>query len=165
MDRIGGDPAARVSMYDLGAEFGMDKETARRTAETLMSDGYLEVRTLSGGIGITQDGIDAVHRLRPGTGGGAAVRLGDGPVISEQEREAVETLSTAIKTACGESGLSFDALAELITDLRTIDAQLASPKPKTAIIRACFASIRSILHHKTGIPEELPGRIQRLIGD
>jgi hypothetical protein len=33
----------------------------------------------------------------------------------------------------------------LMADLKTIDAQLASPNPKTAIIRECFRSIVGVL--------------------
>ncbi|MGD8971033.1 MAG: hypothetical protein PVG01_06465, partial [Desulfobacterales bacterium] len=48
-----GDPAAVVSMYDVGSELGIDRTAASRLAEDLMGWMMLDIRTLSGGIGIT----------------------------------------------------------------------------------------------------------------
>ena len=58
---------------------------------------------------------------------------------------SVETVAAALKAGAGGLGLSFDALAEIVADLRTIDAQLFSPRPKTIILRECFNSIRKVL--------------------
>jgi hypothetical protein len=48
-----GDTTAMVSMYDVGSELGIDRTAASRLAEDLMGWMMLEIRTLSGGIGIT----------------------------------------------------------------------------------------------------------------
>jgi hypothetical protein len=42
-------------------------------------------------------------------------------------------------------GLDFDGLSELMADLKTIDAQLGSSRPKTGIIRECLRSIKAVL--------------------
>ena len=49
------------------------------------------------------------------------------------------------KSMAAESGLAFDHLSELVADLHTLDAQMASPRPKTGIIRETLLSIQSVL--------------------
>jgi hypothetical protein len=50
----------------------------------------------------------------------------------------------------------------MMADLKTIDAQLSSPKPKTMIIRESFRSIQAVL--KTAGDKEIAGRIHEFIG-
>ena len=47
-----GDPAVQVSMYDIGEQLGLARESASRVAEDLIACQLVEIRTLSGGIGI-----------------------------------------------------------------------------------------------------------------
>jgi hypothetical protein len=58
-----GDPAAMVSMYDVGSELGIDRTAASRLAEDLMGWMMLEIRTLSGGIGITPSAVEEIEAL------------------------------------------------------------------------------------------------------
>jgi hypothetical protein len=73
--------------------------------------------------------------------------LGDAAVVGEPVRAALADLCGRLKTraADGSLQLDFDLLAEMVVDLRTIDAQLVSPRPKTAVVRACLQSIREAL--------------------
>ena len=52
----------------------------------------------------------------------------------------------------GRRGWPFEALSEITADLRTLDAQLQSPRPKTAIVRACLQSIAAALS-RIGAPD------------
>lgn len=144
-DGLGGSPAKQMSMYDIGAAMGLDKAESLKMAESLMGLDVLEVRTLSGGIGLTATGVEAARSLGAGGGEEEPTRLGQGPLIEEAARGSVETVATALKAGAGSLGLSFEALTELVADLRTIDAQLFSPRPKTIILRECFNSIRKVL--------------------
>ena len=47
-----GDGSIQVSMYDIGELLGMDRDTASTVAQELMGLQLVEIRTLSGGIGI-----------------------------------------------------------------------------------------------------------------
>jgi len=76
---------------------------------------------------------------------GSNISLQDVPVLDETVHQAVEQLVTTLKGQTNQFSLNFDSLAELMADLKTIDAQLASPNPKTAIIRECFRSIVGVL--------------------
>lgn len=147
LKETGGDPASQISMYDMGERIGLDRNEASRAAENIMAEGWAEVRTLSGGIGITQKGIDAAAALGGGgnKGPGAISGLGSGALLEAGARQSVETVVAGLKLQTESAGLGFEALAEMVADLRTIDAQLASPRPKTAILRACFKSILGLL--------------------
>ena len=41
----------------------------------------------------------------------------------------------------GHSGPDYETLAELVADVRTIEAQMASPRPKADIVRASLTSL------------------------
>jgi hypothetical protein len=144
-----GDPAAMVSMYDVGSELGIDRTAASRLAEDLMGWMMLEIRTLSGGIGITPAAVEEIEAS--GFGGSKpqvqTLCLGTDPVMSTDVRQAVERVMDALKQQVGSIGLPFDALSEVVADLKTIDAQFDSSHPKTAIVRACFQSLKNTLDY------------------
>jgi hypothetical protein len=75
----------------------------------------------------------------------------------------VERISADLKCQLGEKRLDFDSLAELMADLKSIDAQMSSPNSKTAIIRECFRSIMGVLQ-KTGDTDSLIP-VKTLLGD
>jgi hypothetical protein len=130
----------QVSMFDIGAVLGLEKEAARRMAEDLIAEGLVEIKTLSGGIGITPQGIE----MAQGKSGGAAdagLTLGNGPVLEEQGRRSLDTVLIAIKNHLAKTPATFDRLEEVVIDIKTIEVQLLSPRPKTAIIRAILSSL------------------------
>ncbi len=65
-DAAEGDTEAIVSMHDVGQALGFEKTDAGKMAEALYSEGYAELKTLSGGIGITSMGLQALpsHQTR-----------------------------------------------------------------------------------------------------
>mgnify|MGYP001053326547 CR=1 FL=1 len=151
-----GDPSVTVSWFDIGDAMGLDRETSTKTAENLFGTGFAEIKSLSGGIGITADGVAEAQQL------GASITskdapglvLGNTPVLNEAACQAVERIVADLKNQIGEKRLDFDSLAELMADLKSIDAQMASPNSKTAIIRECFRSIIGVLQ-KTGDTDSL----------
>ena len=44
----------------------------------------------------------------------------------------------------GNQNLSFEALTEMVADVRTIEAQLTSPRSKTSVVRDCLAGLRDL---------------------
>ncbi len=52
-----GDSTVQVSMYDIGDQLGLDRDIASTVAQELIGSMLVEIRTLSGGIGISADGI------------------------------------------------------------------------------------------------------------
>lgn len=138
------DPLASVSMHEIGERLKIDRQKSSHISEVLISFGLVDLRSLSGAIALTAEGRQAARAIQA-TGGQDGFTLGRGPLLDDVRRQAVETITTDLKQQTGELGLDFDALNELNADLRTIETQLASPRPKTAIVRACFQSIRDVL--------------------
>jgi hypothetical protein len=134
-------------MYDVGEGLGLDRDTSSRVAETLIGLQLVEIRTLSGGIGISTEGANEVQRLTGGVSqaDGSPSKLTDQPVMNSASCQGVEQAAGELKGQAGNLGLDFDGLSELMADLKTIDAQLDSSQPKTAIIRECLRSIKGVL--------------------
>ncbi|MDR3629600.1 MAG: hypothetical protein P4L42_04620 [Desulfocapsaceae bacterium] len=143
----GADAGVQVSMTDMGAALGLDKAEAGIIAEDLIIQGLVELRSLSGGISITAQGIEMVQGLTGSTTlpAGQALQLGSGPVLSDQGRSAVERVIGEIRTAAALSKASFSQWEETVIDVKTLEVQLLSPKPKTEVIRQVLLSLRTNL--------------------
>lgn len=152
----------QASMYDIGSDMGLDRDESQQLAEMLMAESFVEIINLSGAIGITRSGLDALDEP---TGGDEPSRkaLCTGAIMDESSIKLVEMTTSDIKGRCGNIGLSFDNLTEMIADLKTIDAQLFSPQPKTVIIREALSAIRGILE-RAG-ERECSAKIGALLGD
>lgn len=139
--------ASQTSMYAVGEALGMARQEAQRAAEHLIGLGLVEVRTLSGGIGLSDEGVAACLQIVGPEAGGhdAAACLGTGAILSEADRSLTDDMLTRLKYLAGDKSWAFEALTDLLADLRTIDAQLMSSRPKTAIITECFRSVQAIL--------------------
>lgn len=166
-EKTKGDTSAQASMFDVGAALNLDKSEASRIAEELIGWELVEVRTLSGGIGITESGMAEIQKQGFGAAseeGGAC--LGNEPILGDPGQQAVAQWVTGLKNQTSSLGADFDTLSELMADMKTIDAQLASSRPKTAILRECLLSLRSALEKTGGKTAEGSLRqIRRLLGD
>ena len=160
-----GDPTIQVSMYDLGEELGLDRNASSRVAEQLIALQLVEIVTLAGGIAISNDGLKEIQASfgDQTVAGETVAQLGDEPVLDQTRSQAVEQVTEQLKAQAGNMGLEFEKLAELMADLKTIDAQLGSPRPKTAIIKECLRSLTGL----SGIPgsEDCLAKIRALLGE
>jgi len=163
-DQTRGDPSKQASMYDIGSMMGLERNAAARVAEELMGSQLVEIRTLSGGIGISAAGSHWVENLigPSAPAAGEAYQLGAAPLLDAAGRQAVALIVSEIKDQVGALGADFDTLTELMADLKTIDAQLASSRPKTAIVKQCFISILGVL--KARSKSSLTGKVNALLG-
>ena len=153
-------PEAQVSMYTIGEAIGLDRDDSAKAAEDLIASGLVEIRTLSGGIGLSEAGLAAL-------GGDEdqetqTLRLGTDSPLDTPRCERVERILTRLKSELGQSGLDFEALAEIMADIRTVESQLASPRPKTAIVRECLVSLRDTAAESR--QEEWRGLLDACIG-
>lgn len=142
--QLGEDNTRQVSMFMVGEALGLDRDASRAAAEDLMAAGLVEVRTLAGDIGLSPEGQALQATQTGGSDGAASMRLGEGSPLDERQRRLVEAALTTIKTEIGAQGLAYQALEEVMADLRTIEAQLASPRAKTAVVRICLTGIRDV---------------------
>ncbi|MFO8082920.1 MAG: hypothetical protein R6U27_01220 [Desulfobacterales bacterium] len=156
------DLSAKVSMYEIGESLGMDRGRTDFIITELIASDYVEIKTLSGGVGITSEGIDAAENLTGKHDGQEQdSRIGSDPILNNAAQDACNMMAAGIKSEASDLRLDFDDMAEMMADLKTIDSQLNSPKPKTGIIRECFHSIRAMLE-KTG-NKKIAARIRKFL--
>ena len=164
-DHTAGDSSVQVSMYEIGEALNLDRDASSEVAQTLIGLDLVVIKTLSGGIGISSEGIAAIEDAGGGAGGmsDTASRLSNERVLNPADVEVIEQIVTFLKKETGGLGLNFDRLAELVADLRTLDAQLASSQPKTEIVRSCFKSIEAVMSAIGN--KEASERLRALIGE
>jgi hypothetical protein len=144
--RTQGKEDIQVSMFDVGAAIGLERSEAGMIAEELIIEGLAELKSLSGGVGITPRGVAMVL----GTGGGpvfagSGLQLGSGPVLEDQGRQAVEKILMDIRGSVASNPRTFGQLEEIIVDIKTIETQMLSPNPKVAVIREVLRSLHKVL--------------------
>ena len=156
-----GDVDAQVSMVDVGTALGLDKAAAGTLAESLFIQEFAELKTLSGGIGITQKGMDLLQVKIPPKKGNQFEGLGNGPILENQGQAAVEKILHDIKTCLCQAHTSFTQLDEMVMDIKTIEVQMLSPRPKSGIVREGLRSL-ILCMMETG-PQDLTQRLEKLI--
>jgi hypothetical protein len=159
-----GDPTVRVSMYEIGEALGLDRDAASRAAEQLIALQLVELVTLAGGIAISSAGLDEIQASfgDHAAADGAVAKLGDGQVLDQSQSQAVAAVIEQLKTQAGNLGLEFEKLTELMADLKTIDAQLDSPRPKTAIVKECLRALTGLAENPGA--EDCTAKIRALLG-
>jgi len=155
---INTDTNKTVSMTVVGADIGLDKASASRAVEELMALGVVEIRTLSGGIGLTEDGKRLAEQSIPMDDPEAV--LGKMPQITEAARAAMQALVSSLQGWIAGLPSGFDA-TQILSDIQTMEIQLASPHPWTAILRECLKAIQSDLGNR--MEPALEGRIRRML--
>jgi len=133
---------AQVSMYDIGVNIGIEKAEAGRLAEGLMVEGYVELKTLAGGIAITNEGLIFLG-FSPEIENTQEEQLtfSVGPTASESDHTLAEQLKTNIQQELSKQDLEYTTIEQIVLDLKSIELHLMSPTPKTAVILALFHSI------------------------
>lgn len=157
------DPGNQVSMYTVGEALGMDRETASQVCQELIAFGLVEIRTLAGGVGITAAGL--TFGGQSGQGGGAAggAQLKQGPILDDDDNVSVTAVLDDLKNSAGQWKLTYAQMAEFVTDVKTIETQLLSPQPKTAVVKAVCGSIEALLK-KVG-DSTATAKVHTLAGD
>lgn len=140
-----GDPGTQVSMYDIGAALGLDKSAAGILAESLFIQDLAELKTLSGGIAITANGLKALGKSSPSSSPNQLLSLGRDPVLDSEKKEMVTGLLTEIKKVLENENKPYEWMEEVVMDIKSMEVQLLSPKPKTGIVREIFNSLHQNL--------------------
>ena len=139
-----GDVTAEVSMYVIGEHVGLDKNEAGSVAEDLIIDGFAELKNLTGGISITGKGLEALGKnsdTKAGSSDLTAYVLGSGEVLEEDDMRAVNRMLEDAKKIVFSDAQNYDELEEFVIDIKTVETQLLSPRPKSTIIKAILLSI------------------------
>lgn len=149
----------QVSMTEVGGSIGLDKAASSRAVEELIWLGLVDIRTLSGAVGLTEAGkLLAQERLTPEE---PYIGIGQGDIIGEAAKEGVGKLLSGIKNCLGALNLDFDRMNQAVVDVRTLEAQMSAPHPWTAIVRECLKAIAADVGDR--LQPELAGRLNRLL--
>ena len=159
--RTKGDPQIQVSMYEVGESLGLERTEARKMAEDLFIDGYAELKTLAGGIGITSQGLEFLDVKIVLQADNESPSLGSNTVLEGQAKEAVEKIIGEIKESLTGNSKAYIRLEEMVIDIKTIEIQLLSPNPKTAVIREILRSLGQGI--EGGGNQELKGKLEAFI--
>lgn len=154
-----GDISHQVSMSEVGASIGLDKAASSRAVEELIGHGLLDIRTLSGAVGLTEEGGKLAQERM--TSSESCIGIGQGVVVGEAAKEGVTTLLFEIKNCVGSLNLAFDRMNQVVIDVRTLETQLSAPHPWTAIVRECLKAIAEDTGDR--LKPELAGRLNRMI--
>ena len=158
-----GDTEKQVSMHEIGAAIGLEKTDASMLAEDLIMDQLVELKTLSGGIGITAKGLDALQKtgvVQGATAGG--YRLSRESKATAEDKDAVNALIKEIQKSKQLAGSSYENLDELIINVKTLEVHLLSPNPKTAVIRELLRSLHESLckNNITSVADQIATMIE-----
>jgi hypothetical protein len=82
-------------------------------------------------------------------------QIQQGSTNAQQVSSPIDTVQLAslvrsLLDSADQLNLSDEAKNEMVAEANTIQSQLVSPKPKTAVISACLGSVRSILEKASG---------------
>lgn len=141
-----GDPDTRVSMHEVGEVLGLDKDASGQMAETLFIGGHAELKTLSGGIGITSMGLEALGIHAPVSGEDTPV-LSHEVVMTGADTRHLDVIVADIKSAMSKAEMAYEDMEALVVDLKTIEVHMLSPKPKTAVVREVLKSVHQNLEN------------------
>lgn len=156
-----GDTQAEVSMYEVGDALGLEKTDAGTMAEDLFIQGLAELKTLSGGIGITRLGMEALDVEIAPEPGSELLQLGKEAILDDTGRESVKKILQDIKSGLVTASTAYSRVEETVMDIKTIEVQMLSPNPKTEIIREVLRSIHQGLTN--GEAEETAAKLKTLI--
>lgn len=161
--RTQGNPDATISMYDVGAALGLEKPQAGKLAEEVLAEGWAEIKTLSGAIGVTAEGMIAAGATEGVAPNGEGICLGNGPLVLYDDCAGVEQVLGWIKETLNDLTLPYEALEEIVMDLKTAQVQLLSPRPKTAIVKEVLRSLQDGLHRAGAT--DTAARVQQFIDE
>jgi len=131
--RVNGDPAQNVDMWAVGQDLNLDRGDTESTATQLMGQGYLEVRTLSGAVGLTAAGVERL------------ASLADMPPARDDSGPSWPEIVARLEAAGRDLGLVAAARSDFLADVGCLKLQLAKERPLPGVLAACAESLRQAL--------------------
>lgn len=137
-----GNTETQVSMHDTGLNLGFDKAESGRIAEELMVQGYIELKTLAGGISITDEGLSFLGFTPKSSSCEAeTLTLSSGPIANDADRAISKNVMSSIQNELSSIELDFPSIEQIVLDLKALEIHLLSSSPKTAVLLELFRSI------------------------
>jgi len=171
-----GDESKRVYMYGIGEELGFDRDLTVKIEQYLRGEGLINSTFVFGiqdkSIGISHKGVLAVwgdlpnsdrptdhHSSQNITSIGqminSQIQIGSPEAtqvvtIDESGYDELKEVIKSLKESIDRLNIDQQQKSELQVDIKTIDEEISSSKPKAAIITECLGSIKRILEGAVG---------------
>ncbi|GAB2742740.1 hypothetical protein GCM10027019_22780 [Melaminivora jejuensis] len=157
-----------VSMWDVGDTAQLARNETENVVNYLVGEHLVEHRTIGGGISITHHGIVEVERalsapespthyfppvvnivnvhsmvgsqIQQGTHGSTQSQ-----VANTNDIDAIRVLISKFGACIHDLPISAEEKAEAQAELSTVEAQLASSKPKISILRESLKTLRNLV--------------------
>lgn len=126
---INGDISRAAGMWAIGEDMGLDRGRTEYVAMSLVGEGLVEIRSLSGGLALTEAGLSRVQA--GGSAGTGWPDLGD--------------LLARIETALDSLGPGTKAHRDLGADLATLRAQMGRSEPLAPVVEATLRAVKQTL--------------------
>lgn len=183
-----GDSRIPANAKELCDTIDIPSGESNKVVTYLIHEGLLKARALGGFVIITHYGIKEIEQalsepesptqhfpamsnvlivenmtgslIQQGTSGSTATLNFTGNTWND-----VSSLTKQLKDNLERLGLENDQKKELASEIQTVEVQLASPKPKSGIVREAFKSVRTILEGAAGnvIASGLLGQLKQLM--
>lgn len=115
-----------ANLFQAGEAMGLDRTQTENLGTALMTDGLLEMVSLSGGVKVTDQG--------------AAMLGGSGGQSPGDLKSLVDDLESA-----GGLGLAQKVAQDLAADVGALRAQLGRSRPLLPVVRACLEALEDNL--------------------
>jgi hypothetical protein len=170
-EEAGGDVSEAVLKQEVGDVLGFDSELVDRIVMYLAEEGLI-VWVSQGYVALAHNGLMEVERamlapsqptehfppfvvnyINVGTMTGSQIQQGTSgstQTLEAGQLDAIRQVLADIRDLLSSIDLEEDAERELQSELATVEAQLASPRPKLGIVREALSSTRSILEGAAG---------------
>ncbi len=150
-NRAGGNFEIVISMYEIGKDLGIKEDESAELGQELFIEGLAEMKTLSGGMGITGKGIEALGMEAPLKHAASTFRLKKYEILDDNGEKAVHRLLDRIRADLDNKACPFELMEETVIALKTIEVQMLSPRPRSSIIMEIFnvlyQNLKNILHN------------------
>ncbi len=131
-----GDLNRTAGMWAVGESIGLDRNMTQDVAMNLVGEGLLEIKSLSGGLALTPEGLEFLGGVKG----------------QEESPPDLAGFLDLAEGSLGRLGLAGKSLQDLKADLATLQAQLKRSEPLPDVVRAVLASVQRALA-KSAAPE------------
>ena len=160
----GNDTGVQVSMYEVGAVLGLERDKAAMVAEDLIVDGFAELVNLSGSISITAAGLEQFGDVMDAADISEEVfTLGRERSLDDDSCRRVSEVISHYRSTVEKTSLTYEILEEIVLDIKTLEVQLLSPTPKTLIVREILKVLAE--HALSGKMKALHDEIRAILGE
>lgn len=147
-EAAGGSCVKPVEMRPLGRRLGLEPRAVENLAMRLQAERLVRVVSMANGLlRLTPEGVRAAEGAPRAGGNFAGTRAS--PVVGRGALRGLEEMLDPLKADLDrldlDGALDGEQRSELAAEIRTIEAQLGSPRPKRRIVVAALESVKGVV--------------------